>query len=89
MAHVENHDLSVIRIDCVKDEIRVPNGWEHADAGFVGKMTSLGKILEEAGDGLDALNHRSRGRAIVFVNIGEYVINVRKRTFGPAHSHEL
>lgn len=67
MAHVENHDLGIIRIDSVKDEIRVANGWEHADTRFVREMTSLGKILEEAGDGLDALNHRSRSRSIVFV----------------------
>lgn len=69
MAHVENHDLGIIRIDSVKDEIRIANGWEHADTRFVGEMTSLGEILEEVGDGLDALNHRSCGRAIVFVNI--------------------
>lgn len=89
MTHVENHDLGVIRIDNVKDEIGVANGWEHADAGFVGKMTSLGKILEKTGDSLDALDHRSCGRAIVFVNIGEYVVDVRKRAFGPAHSHAV
>lgn len=52
MAHVENHDLGVIGIDSVKDEIRVANGWKHADAGFIGEMTSLGKILEEVGNGL-------------------------------------
>lgn len=69
MAHMEDHDLGVSRIDCVKDEIGIANGWEHADTGFVGEMTSLGKILEEAGDGHNALNHRSCGRAIVFVNI--------------------
>lgn len=76
MAYVENHDLGVIRIDSVKDEIRVANGWEHADAGFVGEMASLGKILEEAGDGLDAFDHRSCGGAIVFVNLGKYVVDV-------------
>jgi hypothetical protein len=25
----------------------------------------------------------------VFVNIGEYVVDVRKRAFGPAHSHAV
>lgn len=85
MAHVENHDLGVIGIDSVKDEIRVANGWKHADAGFVGEMTSLGKILEEVGNGLDAFNHRCCGCAIVFVNVGEYVVDVRSfRTSGPS-----
>lgn len=46
MTHMEDHDLRISRIDRVKDEIGVANGWKHANAGFVGKMTSLGKILE-------------------------------------------
>jgi len=89
MTHVEDHNLGVIRIDRVKDEIRVANGWEHTDARLVGKMTSLGKILKKAGDCLDAFNHSNCGCATMFVNIGKYLVDVRKRAFGPAHSHAL
>lgn len=76
MTHMKDYDLGISGIDCVKYEIRVANGWEHADAGFVGKVTSLRKILEQAGDCLDALNHCGCGRAIVFVDIGKYVVDV-------------
>ena len=42
MTHVEDYDLGVRRIDCVKNEIWVANGGEHADVGLVGQMTDLG-----------------------------------------------
>jgi hypothetical protein len=61
MVHVENYDLGVGRVDRVKDQIRVANGREHADAGLVGEMTRFRKILEQAGDSLDGLNHRGCG----------------------------
>ena len=78
MTHMEDYDLGVCRIDRVKDEVWVANGGEHADAGFVGKMTDLGKILEQAGDRFDALDHSDRSRAITLVNIVKYVVYVRK-----------
>lgn len=76
MTHMKDNDLGISGIDCVKYEIRVANGWEHADAGFVGEVTSLRKILEQAGDCLDAVNHRGCRRAIVLVDIGKYVVDV-------------
>jgi len=41
-------------------------------------MTDLGKILEQVGDRFDTLDHSDRSRAITLVNIGEYVVYVRK-----------
>lgn len=72
MPYVEN-DLGVGRIDRVKDEIWVPNGWEHADAGLVGQMTSVRKFLQQASNRLDALDHGGRSCAITFVNVRKYV----------------
>jgi hypothetical protein len=89
MAHMENYDLGVGRVDRVKDQIRVVNGWKHADAGLVGEMTRFGKILEQAGDSLDALNHCDRGCAIMLVNVGEYIVDVRKCALGPAYPYAL
>ena len=89
MPHVENYDLGVCRIDRVKDQIWIAYRWEHADARLVSKMTSLRKILEQAGYCRDALNHSNCGCSIAFVNIGEYVIDVRKCALGPAHFHAL
>lgn len=89
MTHVEDHNLGVIRIDRVENEIGIANGWEHADARLVRQMTGLRKILEKVSDGLDALNNCGCGSAIVLMNVGEYAVNVRKRTFGPAHFHAL
>jgi hypothetical protein len=89
MPDMEDHDLKVSRVDRVKDEIGVANGRKHADAWLVGKMTSFGKILEQVGDSFDALNHRGRSSAIVLVNVGEYIVDVRKRGLGPAYYHAL
>lgn len=89
MTHMEYHDLCISGIDRVKNEIRIADSWEHADAGLVGKMTSLRKVLEQASDRFDALDHSSCRRAIAFVDVGKYAVDVVKRAFRPAHPHAL
>jgi hypothetical protein len=78
MAYMEDHDLCVCKIDRVEHQIRIANSGEYADVGFVGQVTCFGKFLEQTDDSFDAIDGGSCGCAVVFVNIGKDVVDVRQ-----------